>query len=64
MSDQTLVEKIRGLQPERVVEVEDFVDFLIARDQERDLAEEVRRLSANVFRDVWNNADHPDFEGV
>lgn len=29
--EQTLLEKLRGLPPERLAEVEDFVDFLAHR---------------------------------
>ena len=35
MAEETLIEKIRSLRPERVAEVEDFVDFLTVRDQNR-----------------------------
>ena len=31
MAEETLIQKIRRLPPERVAEVEDFVDFLTAR---------------------------------
>ena len=37
MAEETLIQKIRSLPPERVAEVEDFVDFLTVRDQERQL---------------------------
>lgn len=30
---QTLIEKLKNLPPERVAEVEDFVDFLHTRDE-------------------------------
>jgi len=32
---QVLIEKLKSLSPERVAEVEDFVDFLRTRDVER-----------------------------
>ena len=35
MPEESLIQKIRSLPPERVAEVEDFVDFLTVRDQER-----------------------------
>ena len=38
-SEQELLEKIRRLPPERVAEVEDFVDFLRQRDEERELTQ-------------------------
>ena len=35
MQEQSLIEKIKSLPPERVAEVEDFVDFLAQRDSRR-----------------------------
>jgi len=35
MREQTLIEQIRALPPERVSEAEDFADFLLARDMDR-----------------------------
>ena len=37
LHEQTLIEKIRDLPPEKVVEVEDLVDFLRQRDEDRRL---------------------------
>lgn len=34
-SEQTLVEKLKALPPERLAEVEDFVDFLAAKGKKR-----------------------------
>lgn len=42
-TDQTLLEKLKALPPERRAEVEDFVDFLKARE-ERVRDEAARRL--------------------
>lgn len=62
MSDQTLLEKIQSLPPERVEEVEDFVDFLKARDQDRALVQAAARLSENAFREVWDNSDDAEYD--
>src|SRR5258706_3338124 len=45
MAEETLIQKIRSLPPERVAEVEDFVDFLTVRDQGRNLTQAATRLS-------------------
>jgi len=55
--EQELVAKIRTLPPERVAEVEDFVDFLRLRDEERQLTRAASKLSDEAFAKVW---DHPD----
>ena len=62
MSDQTLIEKIQSLPPERVEEVEDFVDFLKAREQDRALVQAAARLSENAFRKVWDNPDDAEYD--
>jgi hypothetical protein len=58
----TLVEKIRSLPPERVAEVEDFVDFPRQRDENRHLVEAATRLSEEAFAAVWDNPDDADYD--
>lgn len=60
--EDTLIEKIRSLPPERVMEVEDFVDFLKARDQDRTLTLATSRLSEEAFRKVWDNPDDAEYD--
>ena len=62
MAQDTLIEKIRSLRPERVAEVEDFVDFLTVRDQERHFTQAAGRLSEDAFRAVWDNADDAEYD--
>lgn len=52
---RTLIEKLRTLQPERVAEVEDFVDFLRMRDEERALERAAARAAEPAFAKVWEN---------
>jgi hypothetical protein len=49
-----LTDKIRNLPPEKVAEVEDFVDFLAQRDERR-LTRAAAKLSEKAFRKVWDN---------
>ena len=56
-SDEELLEKIKSLPPDKLAEVEDFVDFLSQRDDDRRLARAATKLAEDVFRKVW---DHPD----
>ncbi len=55
MHEQGLIEKIRKLPPEKQAEVEDFVDFLNVRDEDRRLTQAAARLSEDAFRQVWDN---------
>jgi hypothetical protein len=59
--EQALLAKIKSLPPERVAEVEDFVDFLRSRDEEQQLTRAASRLSEEAFARVWDRADalHP-----
>ncbi len=48
--------------PLRDEEVEDFVDFLKTRDQDRALVQAAARLSENAFRKVWDNPDDAEYD--
>ena len=56
-SPQSLIRKIEALPAERLVEVEDFVDFIVARDQKRSLTRAAASASAFAFGQVWNNPE-------
>jgi len=43
--EQTILEKLRQLPPERLAEVEDFVDFLRSRESERVRTKTAQELS-------------------
>ena len=56
MQTKTLVEKIKQLPLQRIVEVEDFVDFLVQRE-ERKLVQSATKLSEDAFHKVWDNEE-------
>jgi hypothetical protein len=56
MLSEELIEKIRGLPPDRIAEVEDFVDFIAQRD-ERKFVEAAAKLSEGAFSRVWDNEE-------
>ena len=62
MPEDTLIQKIRSLPPERITEVGDFVDFLTSRDQDRVLTDAAGRLSEEAFRKVWDNPDDAEYD--
>ena len=51
----TLVEKLRNLSPERLSEVEDFVDSLSTGDQDRKLVQTASIVSETALNAVWDN---------
>lgn len=52
-----LIEKIRSLTPERIAEVEDFIEFLRLRSEERELIRTASRLSEASLKRVWDNQE-------
>ena len=61
---QALIEKIQTLPPDRVAEVEDFVDFIRLRDQERALTRDAASSSAPAFAAIWNNSEDDCYDAV
>ena len=54
---KALIEKVETLPPEKVEEVEDFVDFLQSRIQDRYLTQAATKMSEDSFRAVWDNPE-------
>ncbi len=52
-----LIEKLESLPPERIAEIEDYIDFLRAREQERSLVRAAEKLAEPVLDGVWDNPD-------
>ncbi len=57
-----LLEKIRILPPEKLVEVEDFVDFLRHREEDRQMIRSAAKLSEAAFQQVWDNPDDAEYD--
>lgn len=60
--DQALLDKIKQLPPQRMAEVEDFVDFLRAREEAERLAHAAARTSEASFAQVWNNSEDEAYD--
>ena len=52
-----LIDKLAALPPPRIAEVEDFVDFLLLKDQDRALARAAASASEPAFEAVWSNPE-------
>jgi hypothetical protein len=60
MTAQALIEKLHQLPPERLGEVEDFVDFLALRyerESDHQLTKAAAAASADAFKKVWKNPE-------
>lgn len=61
MQTETLIEKIKSLPPERISEVEDFVDFIAERDERR-LVQAATKMSEDSFQQVWDNEEDAAYD--
>jgi len=59
-----LAEKIHSLSEEQFVEVEDFVEFVRLRGQERALTRAASEVSAPAFEAVWNNPEDAAYDAL
>jgi hypothetical protein len=60
--EQSLLDKLQQLPPERLAEVEDFVDFLRMREGDRVLTRAAQQLSQAALAKVWDNDDDADYD--
>lgn len=56
-----LNEKLRELPPQRLAEVEDFMDFLRTREERR-LTQAAARASEPAFASVWDNDEDAAYD--
>jgi hypothetical protein len=59
-----LSEKIQTLSPEQLTEVEDFVEFVRLRGQERGLTRAAATASVPAFETVWNNPEDEAYDAL
>jgi hypothetical protein len=57
-----LLAKILSLPAEKLAEVEDFVDFLSRREDDRHLTRAALQLSEGALRAVWDNPDDAEYD--
>lgn len=60
--DQVLFDKIKQLPPQRMAEVEDFVDLLRARADEQRLTHAAAKASEASFAKVWDNNEDAAYD--
>ena len=60
--DQVLFDKIKQLPPQRMAEVEDFVDFLRERESEHRLTHAAAKASEASFAQVWDNDEDAAYD--
>lgn len=60
--EQVLIEKIKQLPPQRMAEVEDFVDFLREREEAQRLTHAAAKASEASFAQVWDNDEDAAYD--
>jgi len=61
---KALLEKIAALPADRIAEVEDFVDFIRLREQERALTRAAAAASAPTFAAIWSNPEDDAYDAL
>jgi hypothetical protein len=59
-----LAAKLETLSPEQIVAVEDFVEFLHARGQDRALTGAAAAASAPAFEPIWDNPEDDAYDAL
>lgn len=59
---QQMVKKLERLPPAKVAEVEDFIDFLSSRDDDRGLVQAAQAVSEPAFSAIWDNDDDAAYD--
>lgn len=59
-----LIDKLESLSPERLAEVEDFIDFLKQREQDRELTRRASAVAEPSLRKVWDNPEDAVYDSL
>lgn len=59
---EQMVKKLERLPPERVAEVEDFIDFLNNRDEDRSLVQAALAVSESTLHTAWSSSADADYD--
>ncbi|MEI6329126.1 MAG: hypothetical protein WCP16_07830 [Pseudanabaena sp. ELA645] len=64
-SEQRILEKIRKLPFDKIVELENFIDFLYQRpNSSQDLATTSAKLSEASFAKIWDNPEDAAYDNL
>ena len=59
-----LIDKLEALPPERINEVEDFIDFLKQRDTDQQLTRAAMKTAEPSLQKVWDNPDDAVYDAL
>ena len=59
-----IADKLRKLPQDRINEVEDFVDFVTAKEYDRQLVRGASKLSEKTCARIWDNPDDAVYDNL
>ena len=59
-----LIDKLTTLSPERIDEVEDFIDFIKQRDQAKQSTQAATKTAEPGLKKVWDNPDDAVYDAL
>lgn len=59
---QAVLRKLEHLPPDRLTEVEDFIDFLSQKDREHQMRKDFARGAEASFHKVWDNDEDAEYD--
>ena len=59
---EQVVQKLEALAPNRIDEVEEFIDFLSQRDTDQQLTQAAMAASESTLSEIWNNDDDAEYD--
>ena len=59
-----VIQKLQTLAPQRISEVEDFIDFLQQRDNDKQLRQDYTNASQAAFSQLWDNEDDALYDSL
>jgi hypothetical protein len=62
--EQKIIEKIRALSLSQKIEVEDFIDFLNQRRDDRQMVLAATKLSEPAFARIWDNPEDAAYDDL
>jgi hypothetical protein len=63
-NEQQILEKIRSLPLSQRIEVEDFIDFLSQRRDDRQTVLAATQLSEPSFAQIWDNSEDAAYDDL
>lgn len=61
---QALLARMQVLSPQKLAEVEDFVEFLVQRTADRELVAAARRATEPALAQVWDNPEDAVYDDL